>query len=174
MGVSSTFGVRLPAEVRAAALRPPPRPRGRGQPPKPRPAPLSQAQAVLDALPVERWQTLPWREAAGTVLHKQCVAGRVPWATGGAQGSPSHHRVGTGPEGWLLGERPVPGAHGEGQWYCRHLPAATPLPRLVELAHSRWPMEQFDEDAKGAGGRDPYQGRRWDGRHRHLALVLLA
>src|SRR5262249_24916348 len=35
VGVSSTFGVRLPDEVQAAALLPPPRPRGRGQPQKP-------------------------------------------------------------------------------------------------------------------------------------------
>jgi SRSO17 transposase len=40
VGVSSTFGVRLVDEVRAATLVPPSRPRGRGQPKKPRPAPL--------------------------------------------------------------------------------------------------------------------------------------
>src|SRR5262249_10354728 len=39
VGISSTFGVRLPEEVRAA-LELPSRPRGRGQPKKPRPAPL--------------------------------------------------------------------------------------------------------------------------------------
>ena len=54
------------------------------------------------------------------------------------------------------------------------LPADTPLQRLVELAHSRWPIEQFYEDAKGECGLDHYQGRRWDGLHRHLALVMLA
>ena len=55
-----------------------------------------------------------------------------------------------------------------------NLPADTPLHRLVELAHSRWPIEQFYEDAKGECGLDHYQGRRWDGLHRHLALVMLA
>src|SRR6476660_2221133 len=35
VGISSTFGVRLPAEVHAAALGLPSRPRGRGQPKKP-------------------------------------------------------------------------------------------------------------------------------------------
>jgi SRSO17 transposase len=174
VGVSSTFGVRLPDEVRAAALVPPPRPRGRGQPKKPCPAPLYQAKTVLDALPADRWQTLPWREHAGTVLRKQFVAVRVHWATGGAQFSTSHPRVYTGPEGWLLGERPVPGEPGEVKWYHSNLPADTPLQRLVELAHSRWPIEQFYEDAKGECGLDHYQGRRWDGRHRHLALVMLA
>jgi SRSO17 transposase len=174
LGVSRTFGVRLPDEVHAAAIVPPPRPRGRGQPKKPRPAPLYQAKTVLDTLPADRWQTITWREHERTVLRKQFVAVRVHWATGGAQFSTSHHRVYTGPEGWLLGERPVPGESGEVKWYYSNLLADTPLQRLVELAHSRWPIEQFYEDAKGECGLEHYQGRRWDGLHRHLALVMLA
>jgi SRSO17 transposase len=174
VGVSSTFGVRLPAEGHAATLVPPPCPQGRGQPKKPRPAPLHEAKAVLEALPRERWQPITWREAEGVVLRKQFVAVRVHWATGGAQLSTSHHRVMTGPEGWLLGERPVPGERGDLKWYFSNLSADTPLPRLVEFAHSRWPIEQFYEDAKGECGLDHYQGRRWDGLHRHLALVMLA
>jgi SRSO17 transposase len=174
VGISSTFGVRLPEEVHAAAIVRPLRPRGRGQPKKPRPAPLSAAQAVLEALPEDRWQPITWREYGDVVLRKQFTAVRVHWATGGAQFSTSHHRVSTGPEGWLLGERPVPGERGEVKWYISNLPADTPLQRLVELAHSRWPIEQFYEDAKGECGLDHYQGRRWDGVHRHLALVMLA
>lgn len=174
VGVSSSFGVRLPDEVQAAALTPPPRPRGRGQPKKPRPAPLHTAKAVLDALPTDRWQTITWRQREDTALRKQFVAVRVHWATGGAQFSTSHARVSTGPEGWLLGERPVPGDSGNLKWYYSNLPADTPLHRLVTLAHSRWPIEQFYEDAKGECGLDHYQGRRWDGLHRHLALVMLA
>ena len=174
VGVSSTFGVRLPAEVQAAALWVPPRPRGRGQPRKPRPAPLYAAQAVLATLPQERWQTITWREYDAVVLRKQCVAVRVHWATGGMQFSTSHHRVATGPEGWLLGERPVPGERGEVKGYFSNLPTDTPRQRLVELAHSRWPIAQFYEDAKGECGLDHDQGRRWDGLPRHLALVMLA
>lgn len=174
VGVSSPFGGRRPAEVCAAALVPPPRPRGRGQPKKPRPAPLYQAKAVLDALPEDCWQTITWREAEGTALRKQFVAVRRHWATGGAPCSTSHPRVFTGPDGWRLGERPVPGEGGEVQWYSRNLPADTPRQRLVELAHSRWPIEQFYADATGECGLDHYQGRRWDGLARHLALVMLA
>jgi SRSO17 transposase len=174
VGISSTFGVRLPAEVRAAALVLPSRARGRGQPKKPRPAPLYEAKVVLEALPEDRWQPITWREHDDNVLRKQFAAVRMHWATGGAQFSTSHHRVNTGPEGWLLGERPVPGERGDLKWYFSTLPADTPLRRLVELAHSRWPIEQFYEDAKGECGLDHYQGRRWDGLHRHLALVMLA
>jgi SRSO17 transposase len=174
VGVSSTFGVRLPDEVRTAALVQPSHPRGRGQPKKPRPAPLAEARAVLAVLPEDRWQAITWREYDDVVLRKQFVAVRVHWATGGAQFSTSHHRVSTGPEGWLLGERPLPGERGDLKWYFSTLPADTPLHRLVELAHSRWPIEQFYEDAKGECGLDHYQGRRWDGLHRHLALVMLA
>jgi SRSO17 transposase len=174
VGVSHRFGVRLPDEVCAAALVLPSRPRGRGQPKKPRPAPLAQAKAGLEALPADRWQTITWREAEGRMLRKQFVTVRAHWATGGGQLSTSHHRVYTGPEGWLLGERPGPGEGGDLKWYYSNLPADTPLHRLVALAHSRWPIEQFYEDAKGECGLDHYQGRRWDGLHRHLALVMLA
>jgi SRSO17 transposase len=174
VGVSSTFGVRLPDEVRTAALGRPAQPPQRGQPKKPRPAPLYAAQAVLTALSEDRWQPITWREHDDVVLRKQFVAVRVHWATGGAQFATSHHRVCTGPEGWLLGERPIPGERGDCKWYFSTLPADTPLQRLVEVAHSRWPIEQFYEDAKGECGLDHYQGRRWDGLHRHLALVMLA
>jgi SRSO17 transposase len=129
---------------------------------------------VLEGLPEDRWHTITWRERDAVALRTQCVAVRAHWATGGAQCSTSHHRVWTGPEGWLLGERPMPGERGEVKWEGRNLPADTPLQRLVELAHSRWPLEQCYADAKGACGLDHDQGRRWDGLHRHLALVMLA
>ena len=173
VGISSTFGVRLPAEVHAAVPVLPSRPRG-ASPKKPRPAPRNSAKAVLAALPEDRWQPITWREHDDVVLRKQFVAVRVHSATGGAQFSTSHSRVSTGPEGWLLGERPVPGERGDLKWYFSNLPVDTPLHRLAELAHSRWPIEQFYEDAKGECGLDDYQGRRWDGLHRHLALVMLA
>lgn len=185
-GVESTFGVRLPAEVHAAAAASaawaaaPARVRlagnrgGRGQPKKPRPAPLCSTQALLDAQPETAWQTVTWREGAKGPLTKQVVALRVHRATGGAQLPVSDQRVNTGTEGWLLGERPLPGTTGERKWYYSNLPAETPLRRLVEVAHARWAIEQFYEDAKGECGLDDYQGRRWDGLHRHLALVMLA
>jgi SRSO17 transposase len=177
--VAKTFGVRLPHEVRAAQQaaatpHPPAAKRGRGQPKKPRPAPRRTAEAVLQALPDATWQTVAWREGAKGELRKQVVAVRAHWATGSPRHSATHGRVLTSAEGWLLGERPAPGDGGDPKWFFSSLPADTPLERLVQLAHARWTIEQFYEDAKGECGLDHYQGRRWDGLHRHLALVMLA
>lgn len=171
--VTRTFGVRLPQEVVAAAESRPPY-RGKGQPPKARPAPLYTAEAALAVLPTTAWEPVVWRERPGASLQRLCAALRVHWATGTPRHSTSHSRVQTGAEGWLLGTRPLPGEEGEAKFYFLHLPVDTSLQRLVELAHSRWPIEQFYEDSKGECGLDDYQGRRWDGFHRHLALVMLA
>jgi SRSO17 transposase len=176
--VGKTFGVRLPDDVRALTASSPfstsPRQRGRGQPKKPRPATRHTVAAVVATLPQEVWQTVRWREGNKGVLQKQAVAMRAHWATGSARHSATHGRVGTGPEGWLIAERPLPGHGGEHKYFFSSLSDDIPLQRLVELAHSRWAIEQFYEDAKGECGLDHYQGRRWDGLHRHVALVMLA
>jgi SRSO17 transposase len=175
-GVHATFGLRLPTEVAAQAVAPPPPYRGRGQPPKPRPAPLYTAQQLTEAIPAAQWRTVCWRErGADQPLAKQVVALRVQWATGSPEHfSASHPRVRTGPEGWLIGERPLPGERGDPKWYVSNLPPETSWERLITLAHTRWAIEQFYEDAKGECGLDDYQGRRWDGLHRHVALCMLA
>jgi len=173
-GIEKTFGLRLPHEVSAAETAPPPPYQGRGQPKKGRPAPLHTAQALMEALPEEAWQEVSWREGSKGTLSKQFVALRAHRATGNpTEERPSLSRMSTGSEGWLLLERPIPGQPGDRKWYYANLPADTPLERLVSLAHARWIIEQFYEDAKGECGLDQYQGRRWDGLHRHLALVML-
>ncbi len=181
-GVKRPFGLRLPDEVAAAATAPPPPYQGRGRPTLPRPAPLWDAATLLACLPEEAWEPVRWREGTKGALAKQFVAVRVHRATGnpdvGTNGrSVAHGRVTTGPLGWLLGERPLPGHQGETKQYFLWLPGwplETPLARLVTLAHARWVIEQGYEDAKGECGLDDYQGRRWEGLHRHLALTWLA
>lgn len=163
---------------------------GRGQPRKPRPAPLYTVKELIEALPTSAWQTLSWREGTKGTMQVQAVAIRVHWATGSSLHSTSHSRVHTGPEGWLLAERPLPETvaddphptPGEPQekeeekikYWFSVLPEDASLQRLVLLAHARWVIEQFYEDAKQECGLDHYQGRSFNGLHRHLALVMLA
>jgi SRSO17 transposase len=174
-GIERCFGVRLPEPLRMAEESTPSPYRGRGRPSKPRPASLCTAQEVAEALPDSAWQSISWREGRPGTLSKQFVAVRVHRATGrhGERAYCRPSRVKTGPQGWLLAERPLPGQEGKRKWYYSNLPADTPLQRLATLAHSRWIIEQFYEEAKGECGLDHFQGRRWDGLHRHWALVML-
>ncbi len=183
--VQSTFGCRLPDEVAATAAQTPVY-GGRGQPRKPRPAPLYTVKELIEAQPASAWQTVAWREGTKGTMQIQAVALRVHWATGSSLHSTSHSRVHTGPEGWLLAERPVPATMQPTQdapqekeeekikYWFSVLPPETSLQRLILLAHARWVIEQFYEDAKQECGLDQYQGRSWEGLHRHLALAMLA
>jgi SRSO17 transposase len=95
--------------------------------------------------------------------------------------STDHERVVTAAEGWLIAERPLrrsageeePAEEGELKYYYGSLGADESLERLAALSHSRWAIEQFYEDAKGECGLGDYQGRRWEGLHRHLALSMV-
>src|SRR5688572_23907610 len=183
-GVESTFGVRLPCEVRAAKEAGAPSYGGRGQPPKERPAPLYSARELIGSLPEEAWRTVSWREGSKGTLSKQMVALRAHRATGSDRHSIDHELVLTAAQGWLIAERPLAGqpssAHkkkeGEEElkYYYSTLGTEVSLKRLASLAKSRWAIEQFYEDGKGECGLSDYQGRRWEGLHRHLALSMLA
>jgi SRSO17 transposase len=183
-GVESTFGVRLPEEVRVAKEAGAPSYGGRGQPPKERPAPLYPARELIESLPEEAWQTVSWREGTKGTLSKQMVALRAHRATGSPRHSIDHELVLTAKEGWLIAERALPrepsSAHkkkeGEEElkYYYSTLGEEVSLKRLASVAKSRWAIEQFYEDGKGECGLSDYQGRRWEGLHRHLALSMLA
>lgn len=111
-------------------------------------------------------------------VEARCASSSWPFecdfAIGTAARTLEDQRVYTGAEGWLIGEKPLPGKEGDCKYYFSNLPAEMRLEQLVPLVRGRWPIEQFYEEAKQECGLDDYQGRRWDGLHRHLALVMLA
>lgn len=126
--------------------------------------PSVRADTLTNAQPRRAWQTIRWREGSNGHLRARFVALRcwrqtdtLRWVAG-----------------WLIGEVPARGQAGDPRWYWSNLPLTTPLVNLVEYAHRRHQIERFHQDAKTLLGWDQYQGRRWDGFHRHAVLVMLA
>jgi SRSO17 transposase len=171
VGISSSIRFRLAKEVEED--RPdeaPPPYSGRGRRRRVRTLadriPSREAGALIAALPRQAWRTVAWREGVKGSLVKRFARVRVYRA--GLRGATS------ATAGWLLGERPVEGRHGDEKYYFAWGLDHASLGGLVELAHARWVIERFYQDAKGELGLDHYEGRSWNGFHRHVALVMLA
>jgi hypothetical protein len=132
---------------------------GRGQT-----SPVRRAATVLAAQPLHAWHTIAWSEGSKGGGRAQWLARRC-WRVEGD---------GTRHSGWLIGQRPGRAQHGDGKYCWSDFPPPTPLAVMVEYAHRRHWVEQYQEEAKTELGWDQYQGRRWEGCHRHAVTVRLS
>ncbi len=108
--------------------------------------PGREASALLDALPEDDWSTIRWREGTKGNLVKRFA--RLPVYRVGQRGKHLPTR------GWLIGERPRPGHQGESKYFFAWGLDSRSLHDLVTLAHCRWVIERFYQDAKGELGLD--------------------
>jgi SRSO17 transposase len=132
---------------------------GRGQS-----SPVLRAETVLAAQPLQAWHPIAWSEGAKGWGRAKCLALRC-WRVDGD---------GTRHVGWLIGQRPGRSQQGDWKYFWSDFPPTTPLAVLVEYAHRRHWVEQYHEEAKTELGWDQYQGRRWEGFHRHAVTVMLS
>ena len=171
VGVASTTRFRLAQDVEEdSGEQPAPPYQGQGRPRRARRLedriPSREANALLEELLQDAWQAITWREGTKGNLTKEFTRVRVYRV--GRRGKPLPTA------GWLIGQRPLPGQQGESKYCFAWGLDSLSLQDQVVLAHNRWVIERFYQDAKGELGLDDYEGRFWTGLHRHVALAMMA
>ncbi len=119
-----------------------------------------------------KWQTVSWRTGTKGKLKARFAAIRVRTADGPPQrirDKGQQHLPGD--EAWLIGEHR---ASGEKKYYLANLPAATDLRSLAATIKARWICEQAHQQLKEELGLDHFEGRSWQGLHRHALMTMLA
>jgi SRSO17 transposase len=74
-------------------------------------------------------------------------------------------------EAWLVGEQR---SSGEKKYYLANLPSTTDLRTLAATIKARWICEQAHQQMKEELGLDHFEGRSWQGLHRHALMTMLA
>jgi SRSO17 transposase len=142
----------------------------RGRPRRPIPDTLSVA--AEDVLARAKWQNISWRTGTKGKLRARFAAVRVCVA----DGSPQRIKDKTyqhlpGEQAWLIGEHR---ASGEKKYYLANLPAKTNLRTLAATIKARWICEQAHQQLKEELGLDHFEGRSWQGLHRHALMTMIA
>lgn len=128
--------------------------------------------AAEDMLANATWRTISWRAGTKGKLKARFAAVRVRVADGPPQrirDKGQQHLPGD--EVWLIGEHR---ASGEKKYYLANLPAKTDLRTLAATIKARWICEQAHQQMKEELGLDHFEGRSWQGLHRHALMTMIA
>src|ERR1700739_3940204 len=130
------------------------------------------------SIPVEamlaaaKWRAISWRTGTKGKLKARFAAVRVRVADGPPQrirDKGQQHLPGE--EAWLIGEHRM---SGEKKYYLATLPAKTDLRTLAATIKARWVCEQAHQQLKEELGLDHFEGRSWQGLHRHALMTMIA
>jgi SRSO17 transposase len=125
-----------------------------------------------DVLANAQWHTISWRTGTKGKLKARFAAVRVRVADGPPQrirDKGQQHLPGD--EAWLIGEHRV---SGEKKYYLANLSAKTDLRTLAATIKARWICEQAHQQLKEELGLDHFEGRSWQGLHRHALMTMIA
>src|SRR5437016_4319881 len=140
--------------------------------PRQRSIPDILSRPAEDMLADAKWQNITWRTGTKGKLKARFAAVRVRTADGPPQrirDKGQQHLPGD--EAWLIGEHR---ASGEKKYYLANLPAATNLRTLAAIIKARWICEQAHQQMKEELGLDQFEGRSWQGLHRHALMTMIA
>src|SRR5271168_605924 len=143
----------------------------RGRPRK-RHIPDILSRAAEDMLANAKWQNVSWRNGTKGRLEARFAAVRVRTADGPPQrikDMGQQHLPGD--EAWLIGEHRT---SGEKKYYLANMPAKTNLRTLAATIKARWICEQTHQQLKEELGLDHFEGRSWQGLHRHALMTMIA
>jgi len=144
---------------------------GRGRP-RQRHVPDILSMAAEDMLADATWQNISWRTGTKGKLKARFAAVRVRVADGPPQrirDKGQQHLPGN--EAWLIGEHRM---SGEKKYYLANLSANTDLRTLAATIKARWICEQAHQQMKEELGLDHFEGRSWQGLHRHALMTMIA
>ena len=128
--------------------------------------------AAEDMLADAKWHTVSWRNGTKGRLKARFAAIRVRTADGPPQRiRDKAHQHMPGDEAWLIGEHRM---SGEKKYYLANLPARTDLRSLAATIKARWICEQAHQQLKEELGLDHFEGRSWQGLHRHALMTMIA
>jgi SRSO17 transposase len=130
------------------------------------------SMAAEDMLADAKWQNISWRTGTKGKLKARFAAVRVRIADGPPQrirDKGQQHLPGD--QAWLIGEHRL---SGEKKYYLANLPAGTDLRTLAATIKARWVCEQAHQQLKEELGLDHFEGRSWQGLHRHALMTMIA